>query len=64
MTEGLAQQRSMLIILIAACEAAQTAFEAAANELDADLRADLGRMIERSKAELDRLSVRSAAADA
>jgi hypothetical protein len=51
----LVQQRSMLVILLAACNAAQTAFEAADNEIDAELRADLGRMIERSQAELMKL---------
>lgn len=51
----LVQQRSMLVILLAACTTAQTAFEAADNEIDAELRADLGRMIERSQAELAKL---------
>jgi hypothetical protein len=45
----------MLVILLAACNAAQTAFEAADNAIDAELRADLGRMIERSQAELTKL---------
>lgn len=61
MSETLGQQRSMLIILIAACEAAQTAFEAAGNELDQQLRDDLTRMIARSKDELERLSARMTA---
>ncbi len=60
MNDSVGQQRSMLIILIAACEAAQTAFEAADNELDVELRADLARMIDRSKSELERLSGRLA----
>jgi hypothetical protein len=51
----LVQQRSMLVILLAACNAAQTAFHAADNEIDSELRADLSRMIERSKAELAKL---------
>lgn len=51
----LVQQRSMLVILLAACNAAQTAFEAADNAIDEELRADLGRMIERSQAELVKL---------
>jgi hypothetical protein len=46
----------MLVILIAACTSARTAFEAADNVVDADLRADLNRMIERSEAELEKLS--------
>jgi hypothetical protein len=53
----LVQQRSMLVILIAACSTARTAFEAADNVVDAQLCADLNRMIERSEAELKRLNV-------
>jgi hypothetical protein len=52
----LVRQRSMLMILIAACSSARTAFEAAHNLVDADLCADLNRMIERSEAELEKLS--------
>jgi hypothetical protein len=52
----LVQQRSMLTILIAACITAQTAFEAADNEIDAELRNDLTTMIERSQAELTKLN--------
>ena len=52
----LVQQRSMLVILLAACSAAQTAFEAADNAIDAELRGDLTRMIERSEAELSKLN--------
>jgi hypothetical protein len=52
----LLQQRSMLIILIAACTAARTAFEAADNVIDTDLRAELSKMIERSETELERLN--------
>jgi len=52
----LVQQRSMLIILIAACTSARTAFEAADNVVDAQLRADLNRMIERSESELEKLN--------
>jgi hypothetical protein len=58
----LVQQRSMLIILIAACTSARTAFEAADNVIDEDLRADLAKMIERSQAELAKLTHRIAAA--
>lgn len=54
----LVQQRSMLVILLAACRAAQTAFEAADNEIDAELRGELTRMIERSEAELEKLNQR------
>ena len=52
----LVQQRSMLVILIAACRSARTAFEAADNVIDAELLADLATMIERSEAELETLS--------
>jgi hypothetical protein len=52
----LVQQRSMLVILISACTTARTAFEAADNAIDASLRADLAKMIERSEAELAKLS--------
>ena len=46
----------MLVILVAACKAAQTAFEAADNAIDSELRGDLSRMIDRSEAELEKLN--------
>jgi hypothetical protein len=46
----------MLVILIAACTTARTAFEAADDAVDAQLVVDLSRMIERSEAELKRLA--------
>ena len=52
----LVRQRSMLVILIAACTDARTAFEAADNVVDANLCADLNRMIERSEGELEKLN--------
>ena len=52
----LVKQRSMLVILIAACTSARTAFEAADNVVDAQLCADLNRMIERSESELEKLN--------
>jgi hypothetical protein len=54
----LVQQRSMLVILLASCKAAQTAFEAADNAIDAGLRDDLTRMIDRSEDELAKLTLR------
>jgi hypothetical protein len=60
----LVQQRSMLVILLAACRTAQTAFEAADNEIDAELRGELTRMIERSEAELEKLNQRIGEASA
>lgn len=53
----LIRQRSMLVILISACTTARMAFEAADNVIDAQLRADLNRMIERSEAELEKLNL-------
>jgi hypothetical protein len=53
----LIRQRSMLMILISACSTARTAFEAADNVIDAQLRADLNRMIERSEDELEKLNL-------
>jgi hypothetical protein len=52
----LVKQRSMLVILIAACTTARTAFEAADNAVDSQLVADLSKMIERSEAELEKLA--------
>jgi hypothetical protein len=52
----LVSQRSMLVILIAACSTARTAFEAPDNVVDAELCAHLSRMIERSEAELEKLN--------
>lgn len=47
----------MLVILIAACTSARTAFEAADNVIDAQLLEDLSRMIERSSSELEKLNL-------
>lgn len=52
----------MLIILIAACSTARTAFEAADNLIDRQLLEDLVTMIERSEQELEKLNKRIAAA--
>ena len=52
----LTQQRSMLVILIAACTTARTAFEAADNNVDRELLTDLTKMIGRSERELQRIS--------
>ena len=60
----LVQQRSMLVILLAACTAAQTAFQAADNAVDTELRDDLAKMIERSEAELVKLDAKIKAASA
>lgn len=54
----LTQQRSMLVILIAACQTARTAFEAADNLVDAQLLADLNAMIKRSENELAALTAK------
>lgn len=58
----LVQQRSMLMILIAACSTARTAFEAADNALDKQLLEDLETMIDRSEQELEKLNRQIAAA--
>lgn len=58
----LVQQRSMLMILIAACQTARTAFEAADNVIDEQLLGDLVTMIERSEQELEKLNQQIAAA--
>ena len=53
----LVSQRSMLVILIAACTSARSAFEVADNVVDAQLCEDLNRMIERSESELEKLNL-------
>ena len=58
----LVQQRSMLMILIAACSTARTAFEAADNVIDKQLFEDLVKMIDRSEQELKKLNEQIAAA--
>lgn len=55
---SLPQQRSMLVILIAACKTAQTAFQAAHNAVDAELLSQLDQMIARSELELEALNRR------
>jgi hypothetical protein len=58
----LVQQRSMLMILMAACSTARTAFEAADNVIDKQLLEDLVTMIDRSEQELQKLNQQIAAA--
>ena len=53
----LVSQRSMLVILIAACTSARTAFETAGNAVDVQLLEDLNRMIEHSESELVKLNL-------
>jgi len=50
------QKAAMLRILIAACERARNAFAAADNRVDDELLADLERVIERSRVELEALT--------
>ena len=59
---ALRKARSLLLILLATCRETQLALEAAANALDSDLTSDLGKMIERSEAELVVLNQKIAAA--
>lgn len=50
------------MILLATCRETQLALEAAANVLDTELTSNLGKMIERSEAELVVLNEKIAAA--
>jgi hypothetical protein len=50
------QHLSMLKILYAACATAVDAFRAADNPVDEELIADLERMVERTRREIDRLA--------
>jgi hypothetical protein len=47
------QKRSMLTILLAACETTLDAFQAPDNQLERELVADLERVIERTRGELE-----------
>jgi len=55
------QELAMLRILYGACSAALDAFRAADNPVDEHLVADLERMVERTRGEIERLSARLAA---
>ena len=46
----------MLRILFGACSTAVDAFRAADNPIDADLLADLEKMVDRTRQEIERLS--------
>ncbi|HUQ22117.1 MAG TPA: hypothetical protein VM049_03805 [Gaiellaceae bacterium] len=54
----LTQARSMLILLLAACQQTETVLEAAANALDTNLTSDLAAMIERTERELESLTAK------
>jgi hypothetical protein len=54
------QELAMLRILYGTCAAALDAFRAADNPVDDQLVADLERMVERTKGEIERLSARLA----
>ncbi|MGN6797700.1 MAG: hypothetical protein ACTHKS_06085 [Gaiellaceae bacterium] len=56
------KDRSLLLILLATCRETQLALQAAANALDTELTSELGKMIERTEAELDALNEKIAAA--
>jgi hypothetical protein len=58
--ESLTRQRALLAILYATLERSLEAFEAADNAVDKDFVADLRRIIERTKAEIDALTERIA----
>jgi hypothetical protein len=53
---GQSREAAMLTILLATCETALQAFEAADNPIDVELMADLERMVERTRAELEALA--------
>jgi hypothetical protein len=55
------QELAMLRILYGACSAALDAFRAADNPVDEHLVADLERIVERTRGEIERLSARLAA---
>ncbi len=54
----LVKQRSMLVVLIAACSTARSAFEAAEHAVGDQLLSELSTMIDLSEAELAKLSQR------
>jgi hypothetical protein len=53
---GQSKEAAMLTILLATCETALQAFQAADNSIDAELIADLERVVERTRAELEALA--------
>lgn len=55
---GLTKARSMLMILLAACQQTLLALEAVANVLDTDLMSDLAAMIKRTEDELAALTAK------
>jgi hypothetical protein len=61
---ALTQARSLLLLLLATCQQALLALEAAANELDIDMTEDLTAMIARSERELEVLNAKISAASA
>jgi hypothetical protein len=54
------QRRSLLVILLATCERTLEAFEEADEALDPGLVADLERVVERTRIELNALQGRAA----
>ena len=54
--DSLTKQRAILVILLATCDRALEAFEAADNNLDKDFVTDLRRVMERTRKEIDVLS--------
>jgi hypothetical protein len=55
---GLTKARSMLMILLTACQQTLLALEAVANALDTDLMSDLAAMIKRTEDELAALTAK------
>ena len=58
---SLTSQRAILMLLLATCERALEAFQAADNVVDRTFVVDLERIIERSRRELDAVGARLAA---
>ena len=54
--EGIQQRVAILRILLATCLTTLDAFQAADNALDEEFRADLERIIDRTRRELDTLT--------
>jgi hypothetical protein len=53
---GQSREAAMLTILLATCETALQTFRAADDPIDAELLADLERIVERTRAEIETLA--------
>jgi hypothetical protein len=64
MSTSLMKQRALLVILLATCDRALEAFQAADNATDTDFVTDLERIVLRSRDELEVLNAKIAASSA